>query len=170
MLVKAVMRGAFSLIIFGIAQVLIDTQPLVALSTGRGAVHGWSHTWIGAVGIGGVAAIVGRPLANAALRLARGPRRGAVRVSWTVAFGSALIGTLSHVGLDSLLYSDMHPLAPWSDAQPGLGSITAGQAYVGCLVTGALGAVLYVAFSWWRDRRDGRDRHDGRAPTPLARD
>ena len=156
LLVKAVMRGAFSLIVFGIAQVLIDTQPLVALTTGRGAVHGWSHTWLGAVGIGAIAAVVGRPLANAALRLARGPSRGALRVSWTVAVGSALIGTLSHVGLDSLIYSDMHPLAPWSDAQPGLGSVTAGQAYLGCLVAGILGAVLYVAVSWRRGRRERR--------------
>jgi hypothetical protein len=150
LLIKALMRGAFSLIIFGIAQVLIDAEPLFALTTGRGAVHGWSHTWLGAVVIGAIAALVGRPLTNGALRLARGSGRRRVRVSWPVAFGSAYIGALSHVGLDSLLYSDLHPLAPWSDAQPGLGALTAGQAYLGCVVTGALGVVLYVAAEWWR--------------------
>jgi hypothetical protein len=158
LLVKAVMRGAFSLIIFGIAQVLIDAEPLVALTTGRGPVHGWSHTWIGAVVIGAIAALVGRPLTNGALRLARGPRRRPVRVSWPVAFGSAYIGTLSHVGLDSLLYSDMHPLAPWSNAQPGLGALTAGQAYLACVVTGVLGAVLYIAVEWWRGKRGASRR------------
>jgi hypothetical protein len=158
LLIKALMRGAFSLIIFGISQVLIDAEPLVALTMNRGAVHGWSHTWIGAVVIGAIAALVGRPLTNGALRLARGWGGRRVRVSWPVAFGSAYIGTLSHVGLDSLLYSDMHSLAPWSDAQPGLGALTTGQALVGCGLAGAVGALLYFAVEWWRGKRGAARR------------
>jgi len=159
LLLKALMRGAFSLIIFGYAQVLIDLQPLAALSTGRGEIHGWSHTWIGAVVIGSFAAVTGRPLANAALRLVRGAARSRLTVSWAVAFGSGLIGTLSHVALDSLIYPDMHALRPWSQAQPWLGAATSAQVYAGCLASGLLGALLYLGLNWRRDRR----RKDARA-------
>ena len=153
LLLKALMRGAFSLIIFGYAQVLIDLQPLVALTTGRGELHGWTHTWVGAVFIGGFAAVTGRPLTDAALRLGSGRADGRLTVSWPVALGSGLIGTLSHVALDGLIYSDMHALRPWSDAQPWLGAATPAQVYVGCLLSGAIGAVLYVGVAWRRSRR-----------------
>ena len=152
-LLKALMRGAFSLIIFGYAQVLIDLQPLVALTSGRGAVHGWSHTWVGAVAIGAFAAVTGRPLTNAALRLVRGATRSGLRVSWAVALGSAFIGTLSHVAIDSLIYPDMHALRPWSDAQPWLGAATSAEVYGGCFLSGAMGAVLYLGLAWRRSRR-----------------
>jgi membrane-bound metal-dependent hydrolase YbcI (DUF457 family) len=153
LLFKALMRGAFSLIIFGYAQVLIDLQPLAALITDRGVLHGWTHTWVGAVAIGAFAAATGRPLTNAALRLVRGSRRPTLSVSWRVALGSALIGTLSHVALDSLIYPDMHSLWPWSEAQPLLGAATTAQVYAGCFASGLIGAVLYFGVNWRRDRR-----------------
>ena len=158
LLLKALMRGAFSLIIFGYAQVLIDLQPLVALTSGRGAVHGWSHTWLGAAIIGAFAAITGRPATNWVLRLVRGASRSRLRVSWAVALGSGLIGTLSHVALDSLIYPDMHALRPWSDAQPWLGVATSSQVYAGCFLSGAVGAVLYLGLAWRRSRRSGVTR------------
>ena len=153
LLLKSLMRGAFSLVVFGYAQVLVDLQPLVALTTGRGAVHGWSHTWVGAVIIGCFAAITGRPATNGALRLVRGAARSRLTVSWGVAFGSALIGTLSHVALDSVMYPDMHALRPWSDAQPWLGAATSAQVYAGCFLSGAVGAVIYLGLAWRRSRR-----------------
>jgi membrane-bound metal-dependent hydrolase YbcI (DUF457 family) len=160
LLLKALMRGAFSLIIFGYAQVLIDLQPLVALTTGRVEHHGWTHTWLGAVVIGCFAAATGRPLTNAALRLVRGGARSRLSVSWAVAFGSGLIGTLSHVALDSLVHSDMHALWPWSEAQPWLGAATSAQVDAGCFACGVIGAVLYLGVNWRRDRRsrDARSR------------
>jgi membrane-bound metal-dependent hydrolase YbcI (DUF457 family) len=153
LLFKALMRGTFSLIIFGYAQVLIDLQPLAALITGRGVLHGWTHTWLGAVVIGSFAAVTGRPLTNAALRLVRSAARRRVSVSWAVAFGSGLIGTLSHVALDSLIYPDMHALWPWSQAQPWLGAATTAQVYVACFASGLIGAVLYFGVNWRRYRQ-----------------
>jgi hypothetical protein len=161
LLIKALAPGAFSLLVFGYAQVLIDLQPLVALSTGKGAVHGMSHTWIGAMIIGAVAAATGRPLANAALRRVRGAARRRVAVSWPVALTSAFVGTLSHVALDSLIYADMHPLEPWSRAQPGLGTATPSQVYLACLACGAIGAALTIVASWRRARREVSRRKVG---------
>ncbi len=152
-LIKAVFRSAFSLVIFGYAQVLIDLQPLVVLVTHRGTLHGWSHTLIGAAVIGVVAAVTGRPLANAAFRLALGSSRPPVRISWRIAFGSALVGTFSHILLDAFIYSDVHALRPWSNAQPLLGTLTPAQDYVGCVLAGVVGTALYAAGTWWERRR-----------------
>ena len=47
-LIKALLQGSFSLMVFGWAQILMDIQPLVALITSKGQLHGFSHTYIGA--------------------------------------------------------------------------------------------------------------------------
>ena len=47
-IIKAILQGFFSLIIFGWAQILMDLQPLFVIITGQGNLHGFSHTYIGA--------------------------------------------------------------------------------------------------------------------------
>jgi len=42
--VKAVMRNSFSLVVFGGSQIVIDIQPLVVMLTNKGELHGFSHT------------------------------------------------------------------------------------------------------------------------------
>jgi hypothetical protein len=39
--VKAVMQRKFSLLVFGWSQVVIDLQPLLAMTTGRVELHGF---------------------------------------------------------------------------------------------------------------------------------
>lgn len=153
LLFKAVFRGAFSLMVFGWATVLIDLEPLIALTTGWGEVHGWSHTWVGAIAIGAVATVSGKPLADLALRLVARDSATRLHVRWWVAAASAYVGTLSHILLDGLMHSDMHPFAPWSDAQPWLGAISVSQVYLLCVVTGAIGAVAWLAALAWKSRR-----------------
>ena len=45
--VKAVMQRQFSLMVFGWSQIVIDLQPLFAMITGKGELHGFSRTYIG---------------------------------------------------------------------------------------------------------------------------
>jgi len=149
---KALLRGSFSLMVFAWSQILMDLQPLIALTTGTGDVHGWSHTFIGAIVIGAIATVTGKPLANLVLRLVVPKTHAAVRVSWWVAAGSALFGTLSHIVLDGLMHSDLHPFAPWSEAQPWLGAISYGDVYLLSVVLGTLGAAGWLAVTWWRSR------------------
>ncbi len=152
-LLKALLRGSFSLMVFGYANVLIDLQPLIALTSGRGEVHGWTHTWLAATLIGGFAAVTGKWLAEFALRIVASPNRPALRVRWWVAALSAYLGTLSHTALDSLMHADMHPFEPWSDAQPWLGAVSASDINLWCVIAGAVGTVLYLASLWWSRRR-----------------
>ena len=88
--VKAVMQRKFSLLVFGWSQVVIDLQPLLAMTTGRVELHGFSHTLLGATLIGLLCGLSGKHLAEWGLRLLREPRHLPVR--WRVAFGSAFIG------------------------------------------------------------------------------
>lgn len=141
LLIKAVLQGSFSLMVFGWAQILMDIQPLVVILTGEGHLHGFSHTLIGATLIGVVAALSGKYAAEFGLRVIREVRYLPVR--WPVAWGSAFIGSYSHVLLDGVMHADVEPFAPWSTANPllPLASIEALHAF--CLYSGALGAVLY---------------------------
>ena len=53
-MVKAVLRRRFSLMVFGWSQIIIDLQPLVVLLTGKRKLHGFTHTLTGALLIGGM--------------------------------------------------------------------------------------------------------------------
>ncbi|HYQ38464.1 MAG TPA: hypothetical protein VER09_05940, partial [Pseudomonas sp.] len=61
-LLKALLPTRFSLMVFGWAQIVMDLQPLLAMLTGRGELHGLSHTWPGAGLLAVVAALSGKYL------------------------------------------------------------------------------------------------------------
>ena len=55
--VKALLQDRFSLVVFGWSQIVMDVQPLVVMVSGRGHMHGFTHTLIGATLLGLVAAL-----------------------------------------------------------------------------------------------------------------
>ena len=57
-----------SLAVFALSQVAMDVEPLVRIVRGDAVVHGFTHTYLGAVPIAIVAALVGRPLCSRLLR------------------------------------------------------------------------------------------------------
>ena len=63
-LLKAVLQGSFSLMVFGWAQIIMDVQPLIVLLSGEGHLHGFTHTYLGATLIGAVSAITGKHAAE----------------------------------------------------------------------------------------------------------
>jgi hypothetical protein len=91
-LVKSLLQGSFSLMVFGWCQIVMDIQPLVAIVSGVGKLHGFTHTYVGATLIAIVAAITGKYLTQWALVtvLRVVP---AIRIRWWVAFLSAFIGS-----------------------------------------------------------------------------
>lgn len=143
LLIKALLQGSFSLMVFGWTQILMDIQPLVVIITGTGHLHGFSHTYVGATLIGVVAALSGKYTAELGLRLIREARYLPVR--WPVAWGSAFIGSYSHVLLDSVMHADLEPFAPISASNSLLSLISIDALQVLCLVSAGLGAVLYFA-------------------------
>jgi len=147
---KAGAPRAFSLVVFGGSQVLIDLEPLIRLLRGDGVLHGFSHTIGGATLVGVGAAVLMRPVVNRVFpEFLADPQpafitwiRGPGTISWAAALGSALIGTYSHLVFDGLMHADMHPFSPFSDANPLLGLVSVGDVYLGCTIAGAVGAAL----------------------------
>ena len=122
LLMKALLQGSFSLMVFGLAQIIMDIQPLVVILTGEGHLHGFSHTYVGATLIGIGSSLSGKYASELGLRLI-----GQVRylpISWPVAIISAFVGSYSHVLLDSVMHGDVEPFAPFMLNNPLLGFIT----------------------------------------------
>lgn len=141
-LLKALLPSRFSLMVLGWAQIVMDLQPLLAMLTGQGELHGLSHTGIGTGLLAVVAALSGKCLGELGLHLV-GPRRP-LPIRWAAAWLGAGIGTASHVLLNSLVHADIRPWAPFSAANGLLGRVSWGTVEWLCLASGALGGALYL--------------------------
>lgn len=165
--VKAVCGRHFSLMVFGFSQVAIDIEPLVRTIRDNAVLHGFTHTYPGATLVALVSVLIGRPICqfllnywtpdsySTVLNWLRGPKL----ISWPAAIAGAFVGTYSHVVLDSIMHSDMQPLAPFSSANALLHVISVGSLHFGCVLSGVLGAlVLFGVFILRRgahgDRQD----------------
>ena len=155
---KALGGRYFSFTVFGFSQVAMDIEVLVRMYREDAILHGFTHTYVGATLIGILSFLIGKPICEGCLRLWNEAvsRKGyprfhiAPRISWLAALTGAMIGTYSHVFLDSLVHADMRPLAPFSNANPRFGVISADNLYLLCLGLGGLAGVLFLIISGWR--------------------
>jgi hypothetical protein len=134
---KAIGGRRFSFMVFGGAQVLMDIEPLVGILRGSVVLHGPSHTLAGALGIGTLAGLVGRPISAWVLRRLAIPH---YPFTWTASFLGAYVGTFSHIVLDALMHPDMRPWWPLSNGNGLLGAIDVGWLHAGCALAAVLGA------------------------------
>jgi membrane-bound metal-dependent hydrolase YbcI (DUF457 family) len=148
---KAVAQRRFSLMVFGWSQILMDLQPLYVMLTGEGTLHGFTHTYLGATGIGLVAALSGRPLGEWGLRLLREPQH--LPITWRVSFASAFIGSWSHVALDNIMHADLLPFAPFSDARAWYGVIGIDALHMLCIAAAVTGAIAWFLIQRLRGTR-----------------
>jgi hypothetical protein len=147
-LVKALLQGSFSLMVFGWSQIVMDLQPLVAIVTGEGKLHGFTHTYVGSTLIAIFSAVTGKYLSQWALVVfSNGAQRGII-IRWWVAFLSAFIGAYSHVILDSIMHTDIEPLSPFSPFNELLGLVSVAALHKFCLYSGLVGAITYFAVSY----------------------
>jgi membrane-bound metal-dependent hydrolase YbcI (DUF457 family) len=153
--VKVVCGRYFSLMVFGFSQVAIDIEPLVRIIRGDAVLHGFTHTYLGATLVALVSVLVGRPVCQSLLNYwTPDPHspflnwlRGPNPISWPAAIAGAFVGTYSHVFLDSIMHSDMQPLAPFSGANALLHVISVGSLHLVCVLGGVIGAlVVFAAF------------------------
>jgi membrane-bound metal-dependent hydrolase YbcI (DUF457 family) len=142
--VKAVMLDKFSLVTYGCAQIVMDMQPLVVMLTNRGDIHGWTHTFVAALGLGALAALIGKYLTPWLLHLLTFGRHARMVVPWRVAILSALVGTLSHVLLDAFVHPDVKPFWPFTRANPLDFGITMNGMINFCIISGGIGLVVYL--------------------------
>ena len=147
-LIKALLQGSFSLMVFGWAQIVMDIQPLIVLISGSGHLHGFSHTYLGATLLAIFSALSGKYLSELGLYIFGLNAEWQVKIAWWVAFISAFIGTYSHVLIDSIMHSDMEPFWPLSLDNSFLGIISIANLHKACLYSGLVGGVLYYVVIW----------------------
>ena len=140
--IKAFLQGAFSLMLFGWSQILIDIQPLVVMLTDKGELHGFSHTYIGATLIAMVAVPTGKYLGEFGLRSLSMPEYNPIR--WRVAIPSAFIGTYSHVFIDAIMHSDITPFTPLSNQRFLYGIVGIESLHLLCVGSAVLGGIAFV--------------------------
>lgn len=145
-LIKALLQGSFSLLVFGWTQIVMDIQPLFVMLTGEGHVHGFSHTYIGATLLAIFSAVSGKYLSEIGLKILRiGTGSNPINIAWLIAFVSAFIGTFSHVALDSMVHRDVVPFYPFSQANNLLGLMTMGEMNKFCSYAAFVGAIVYFS-------------------------
>lgn len=152
MLVKSVLQERFSLMMFGWSQIVMDIQPLTVMLTGQGHMHGFTHTYLGAILVALGAAVSGKHLSEFSLRLFDLPEH--LPINWKVAFWSAFTGTFSHVFFDSFMHEDVQPFAPWRLDNPFLECISVANLYWVCIDAGIVGIIVYLIRESTRDRRN----------------
>lgn len=135
---KAIGGRHFSFMVFGGSQVLIDIEPLIGILQNKPLLHGVTHTLLGALIIGGIAGIVGRPISSIALKILKIPHHP---LTWLASFSGACIGTFSHIFLDSLMHSDISPWWPFASGNRLLDVIAIDQLHIACLVSGIVGII-----------------------------
>ncbi len=164
--IKLLAQGSFSLMIFGWAQIVMDIQPLLVMISGEGHLHGFSHTYIGALLLGIFAALSGKYLAEFGLDiLAISPGRP-IKITWPVSALSAIIGTFSHVLIDSVMHSDMQPFFPVSNHNALLGLVSIDVLHKICIYSGLIGGLIFFASNLSISRNDpwGVKRQRGSHP------
>jgi len=155
--VKALLQGSFSLMVFGWAQIVMDIQPLVVMITGEGQLHGFSHTYIGATLLAIFSALSGKYLSEIGLFVIGLNKQWQVKIAWWVSFLSAFIGTLSHVLLDSFMHSDVEPFFPVTTGNTLLGFISVQALHEACLYSALVGGMLYFAVNWFQKNKWSRN-------------
>jgi membrane-bound metal-dependent hydrolase YbcI (DUF457 family) len=146
-LLHAVAPRRISFIAFCTANVLTDVEPLYYMLAGEAWLHRFFHTWLGA-----------SVMSVAVVLLFLGARWYA-SMHWLpnvcgwralalppVAFG-AVLGCATHVLLDSVMHADMHPFAPFSDANPLWRVVALGTLHWSCVAAGAIGLIVLAVRS-----------------------
>ncbi|MGB2742720.1 MAG: metal-dependent hydrolase [Cognaticolwellia sp.] len=147
-LIKSLLQGSFSLMVFGWTQIVMDIQPLIVMISGEGHLHGFTHTYIGAILIAILAALSGKYLSELGLKLIGiSNKANPVVITWTVVFLSAFLGSFSHVLLDSIMHADVEPFFPFMLDNQFLALITVPVLHKVCLYSGLLGAAIYYGLN-----------------------
>ena len=155
-LLKALLQGFFSLIIFGWSQILMDLQPLFAMITGMGSLHGFSHTYLGATLIALISAFTGKWVYDLVMNFVKNDFTGYQKklfdvpreLTISVCIVSAFLGTCTHVVLDSIMHGDMEPFYPFNPDNNLHLLLSIETLYKFCIYTGVIGTVIFFAIRY----------------------
>lgn len=150
--VKAMAPKHFSLVAFGLTQLVIDIEPVFYILRGMWPIHRFFHTYLGATAVALVVVIFGKPICEGVLRLWNWRLSESQRtwlgvnpkISFAAAISGAFFGAYSHVLLDSIMHSDMLPFAPFADQNGLLYIISIERLHEVCALAGILAGVVLL--------------------------
>ncbi|MDR2874554.1 MAG: hypothetical protein LBV44_01310 [Methylobacillus sp.] len=153
--IKGLMPRHFSFSAFALATVAMEIEPLYRLWTYQSPLHGVSHTLTGALLIAILTALFGRAALGIFWRLFE--KTGAMlenyAVTWTQVWSGALLGAGSRLLLDAVMYPDVHPFAPITEANPLLMPTLDLSILLACVLAGMGGMALMLARAAWQQYR-----------------
>jgi H+/Cl- antiporter ClcA len=126
MVVKSMAPRHFSIIAFGMTQVLIDLEVLWNMERHNTQLHTFFHTCLGVSLVALIAIPLGKTLSTSVRRIWNYVARYVSsfdmtvpgQTTWTATILGAGIGAYSHVLFDCFYHLDIEPFQPWSDANP----------------------------------------------------
>jgi len=145
-LVKAAAPRQFSMAAYSLAQVVIDVESAYYMLQGDYPVHRQAHTFLlgGMIGLlcGLIVSRVGGWWARPRDVV---PEALAAEFRLPIAAASGVFGGVFHSVLDGIMYQDIHPLRPLTDANPLYELVSIRVLYLFCIITGLVGGALLLA-------------------------
>ena len=146
LLFKAGLPKHFSFTVFAATAVLVDIEVLVKLSNQTWPIHAELHTVAGATSVGVACALAVHLIGRTTVKkwfpnLVQVP---VVRAEFGLgpALLGGVVGGVTASLLDALMHSDVQPFWPFSTNNPFLGLIGTASLHYGCLLAGAIGALI----------------------------
>lgn len=143
-LVAVASRSSVSFLAFAATNVLIDVESLYNMVMDQPRIHTFFHTYIGSTIAAALVVLAFIPCRWLARRRPAWPLLGWRRLSVVAVLLGSLVGAWSHVLFDSVMHSDITPLAPFSTANPLYQLVSLRVLHLGCVIAGALGVVWYM--------------------------
>jgi membrane-bound metal-dependent hydrolase YbcI (DUF457 family) len=133
-----------SFIAFVGANGITDVESIYNILSGNFPVHRFLHTFVGATLVTALTVM----LFMAVRRLSRSVSLPNwfewQQLSLAAVVTGATLGAFSHIVLDGIMHADMHPLAPWSRANPFLHIISLNALHWTCIISGAAGVLIWL--------------------------
>lgn len=148
---KAVGQQRFSFMIFAGTQILMDLEPLFGMIYGWQYLHIITHNLLGASLIGCLAFVIGKPISEWVLRFIL--KYGDWRISWKTATASALIGSYSHILLDTFMHHDVYFFYPWILKNPLANLIPYSALFYSCIFMAIIGTSICLYQLKFKNKR-----------------
>lgn len=144
--IKGLIPKHFSFSMFAFSNVLMDVETLYRMWRIQIPIYGFSHTMAGAMLIAVVSVLLGRVAIVGCWRLYEQitAEPEPFRLTWLQAIASAVLGVSSHLLIDAVMSADVHPFAPWIDANPLLMPGWMLPVYLACVLAAMMGMLLIL--------------------------
>jgi hypothetical protein len=155
-LFKSTAPTRFSWTMFALSNMVIDLEPVVSYLFTGDPIHSYAHTYLGAALVAILTGYLGRAPCERCLRFwnsrmspAQGRWLGVdPEIPVRTALISALIGTWSHIALDSIMHADIRPWWPLSEDNSLRGVIDLSMLHLLCVAVGVWGLMRLLAQRW----------------------